>query len=101
MEAGIVDSYSNASGAGTIRSTSGSVLWFKYEDGQNMMSEPASMVPAFTGRHEQAEGHRLKVPRIGDAVLFSQQRHGLVWGYVRHFVDLAEHRFGTDFAAPQ
>lgn len=100
MEAGIVIKYNTSGRDGVIETIDGSQLYFTYAQGQNMMCGDTMKTPQFTGHHEQPTGHSLKVPRLGDPVAFSRTgpTHVKVWGYLQHFVDLAERKNRTSFA---
>jgi len=87
--------------AGAITAPGGQQYYFDYVVGENLMMCDDSPVPLFTGHHEQPEGSRLKLPMVGDAVVFVPDAEGAssvrVWGYASHFVYLTERRYGSGF----
>jgi hypothetical protein len=99
MEIGLVSKYNDIGQRGVIVSPHGDAHSFRYIDGQSMMSGDDLMVPLFTGRHDQRSGFQLKVPRVGDAVIFAGKpgENYVVWGYLQHFLDLVERKYGSDF----
>jgi len=100
-EAGIVSKYNDIKQRGVIASSDGRTHRFRFTDGQNMMSGDDLVVPRFTGRHDQPPGFRLKVPRVGDAVIFTAKpRQGYItWGYMQHYLYLVERKHGSEFLA--
>jgi hypothetical protein len=92
MQLATIQTYSLQSGEGTLQASDGDVLNFRYEQGQNMMTDELSPVPRFTGRHCQPLGYQLKPPEVGDLVLCERYEEGreiMRWGYVTHYDMLA------------
>ncbi len=100
MQVGYVRDYDATKQRGRIMSGSGRVISFLYVDGQNMAIESDGLEgPRFTGHHQQNTPNVLKTPAVGDAVLFVQRgSRAATWAYARHYLDLLERRFGTQFA---
>lgn len=101
MNLGIVTTFDNDKQSGEIADTLGNKLMFYYKDGQNMVYGDDLVTPKFSGHHEQPSGYSLKLPAVGDSVSFAKPDKGMVnvWGYARHFTDLAEKQHGTGFTA--
>lgn len=101
MEVGVVTAFDLFTHTGVISTSEGNEYSFAYQQGQNQAYGPGLDSPVFSGRHEQPAGFGLKLPRPGDPVLFQlSASDGIsVWGYLRHYLDLAEHRHGTQFVS--
>ncbi len=87
---------------GTAKSSEGKTYQLQYSDGQNLFSDEEHSAPTLTGQHEQPAGYQLKVPQVGDPVLIklpSSIEDTYHWCYMRHYVDIAERRYGTAFIA--
>jgi hypothetical protein len=99
MNTGIVTAYDNDLQSGEITDTVGETFLFYYKDGQNMIYGDGLATPQFSGHHNQPDGSALKLPDVGDAVCFTKPDKDSikVWGYARHFIDLAEKRHSTRF----
>ena len=99
MQLGMVTDYNEELGNGSIANISGEIFSFSYKDGQNMQYGEDIETPQFTGHQQQPVGFYLKVPETGDPVTFIPSARGVVkvWGYARHFVELAERRHSTRF----
>lgn len=85
---------------GTAKSSEGKTYQLQYSDGQNLFSDEEHSVPTLTGHHEQPVGYQLKVPQVGDPVLIKLSsiiEDTYNWCYMRHYVDIAERRYGTAF----
>lgn len=98
---GLVSKYDEATQVGCITTPEGCSYDFRYVDGQNMMSGDDLAVPRFSGHHSQPRGFRLKLPKAGDPVVFTiAWQSGVVatWGYMHHFLDLTERKYGPTFA---
>ena|SRR5579862_26968 len=101
MDVGIISKYVLRSRRGEIRNSAGNVFRFTYEQGQSIALDngderPSS--PALSGTHTQPGNAALKVPRVGDPVVFHAEGHSVAaWGYLHQFVFAAEHRYGTEF----
>ena len=97
---GIVTAYDNNKQSGEITDTAGNKMNFYYKDGQSLIYGNSLVIPQFSGHHDRPTGYALKVPAIGDAICFTKLNKGMVkvWGYVRHFIDLTERQYGTNFA---
>jgi hypothetical protein len=94
MEVGLIVGFDPDTEHGSILSSEGEVLRFSFEDGQNFCSVSALSVPQFTGRHDQPGDFKLKMPKLGDPVVFvSGGRNGPVqaWGYAESFVAICAH----------
>lgn len=98
MTIGVITTYNSSKESGEITDTDGNVLVFLYKDGQNMKSGEDLITPQLTGHHAQPKGYSLKIPMIGDPVVFNGTNKVTEWGYTRHFVELAERQYGTLFA---
>jgi hypothetical protein len=98
MKLGIITNYDKSKESGEITDTDGHVLEFHYKDGQNMKYGEDLITPQLTGHHEQPEGYALKTPMIGDPVAYIGLDIVTSWGYARSFVELAERKYGTNFA---
>lgn len=101
LEAVIVD-WHDAERAGTARSTDGQEYPLRYHDGQSFYTSDQRSIPALTGRHDQSAGGELKMPEVGDPVLIQlpTSQHGRChWGYMRHYLELVERRYGTRFVS--
>ena len=103
MLLGIVTTYNDKEGRGTITvaGTSGKQYSFQYARGSNMMMLAYIPQPVLTYHHEQPGTSQLKIPRIGDPVTIEISRESQevsAWGYVQHFVDLTERRYGRTFS---
>jgi hypothetical protein len=101
MNFGIVTAIEASTATGEIMSCDGAVYPFAYRRGQNVASSATTPVPQLSGYHAQPQGFQLKLPRVGDPILFRESPDGVVsaWGYARHFIELAERRFGTEFTS--
>ena len=87
---------------GTARSADGQEYTLHYNAGQSFYTSDDHPLPRLTGKHEQPDGYQLKVPQVGDPVLIQLPLHEqkeVYWGYMRHYIDLVEHRYGTAFVA--
>jgi hypothetical protein len=96
----IVMHWDYSSGSGEVSSSDGLTYRVFYSNGQTFALDKDCLLPFLSGSHDQlADGH-LKVPKIGDPILLQvsdvapDQVH---WGYLRHYLELAERRYGTDF----
>jgi hypothetical protein len=101
IEAVFID-WDNALLTGTARSADGQEYELRYDDGQSFYTSDDHPLPQLTGKHKQPTGYHLKVPQVGDPILIQfpllrqTQAH---WGYMRHYIDLVERRYGTAFVA--
>ena len=99
MEVGVVSSFNTVMQTGVIAATAGRSYSFRYGQGQSFMYGADLATPVLSGRHLQPAGSGLKLPRPGDAVICRVvDGHIEAWGYLRHYSDLVERRFGTEFA---
>lgn len=86
---------------GIARSSDGQEYPLHYCDGQSWYVDQEHPLPQLTGHHEQPDSGQLKVPTVGDPVLIEVsdtlrfQRHH--WAYLRHYLELVERQFGTEF----
>lgn len=103
MEIGIVTSYDQSTQVGEITSPTGELFAFEYKNGQHLKTGNDIVTPQFTGRHAQPKGYSLKIPRLGDPVIFIRSNDNKTmiktWGYGRHFVNAAEYKYGTEFVS--
>jgi hypothetical protein len=86
--------------AGIARSIEGYDYQLRYRDGQSFYTSDDYPFPKLTGRHAQPAGYHLKVPEVGDPVLVQLTSPGQAkthWGYMRHYIDLVERRYGSRF----
>jgi hypothetical protein len=98
MRLGLIVTYSPRSRSGLIADAEGSSWRFKYAQGQSLAIGKHDSIPMLTGRHTQAIGFALKEPRVGDAIIFEAVANAVCgWGYLRHWLELVEQRYGTDF----
>lgn len=99
MEIGMVDSYDGTTSSGVAVTTDGEKLELLYEDGQNWVFNQGTSTPTLSGKHGQPEGFSLKHPDTGDPVAFIREGNGSIeaWGYLHHYVGLAERRHPTRF----
>jgi len=106
MVAAVITDWDTTLLAGTASSTDGQAYILRYRDGQSFYTSDNQHLPRLTGKHQQQPGYQLKVPQVGDPVLIQLPSPGQTithWGYMRHYVDVAERRYGTAFvtaAAP-
>ena len=100
MELGIVTRFDAKAGTGHLTALDGQEYVFKFGRGQNMMLLHGTLLPQFTGRHSQPGRFALKEPVEGDAVIVQTSEHSdiVVWGYVHHFLDIIERRYGSTFS---
>ena len=84
---------------GITTSVDGCRYQLRYQDGQSFYTSDDYPLPRLTGKHEQPAGHQLKMPEVGDSVLIELASSGQIihWGYMRHYLDLVERRYGTSF----
>jgi hypothetical protein len=99
----VVIKWDNKTQTGIAKSASGDEFILRYPDGQNMYTTDDAPIPQFTGSHKQAKGYRLKMPMVGDPLLIDMDEGVQVahprWGYMRHYIDLMERRYGTQFVS--
>jgi hypothetical protein len=101
MDVGVISKYVFETQQGEIRDSEGNILPFIYEQGQSIAvdgvgGQPTS--PTLSGSHSQPGDAALKIPRIGDPVVFKAKDHSVVaWGYLHQFVFASERRYGTEF----
>lgn len=96
----IICNWDDKTMTGIARSANGRSYRIRYIDGESFASSAARPIPVLTGRHVQVADGTLKVPAIGDPVLIQTPPapHAKVrWGYMRHYLDMVEERFGTRF----
>lgn len=98
MKLGVITAYDSSKESGEVTDTYGKVFVFNYKDGQNMESGGDLITPKLTGRHSQPKGYKLKTPMVGDPIAFYGSKKVTRWGYARHFVDLAERQYDTNFS---
>ncbi|MFB9728696.1 hypothetical protein [Haloechinothrix salitolerans] len=99
MHLGIVASFNSGTGVGEIVYRGGSRVQFRFSDGRSIVYGTDLAIPTFSNQQAQPMGHSLKIPRVGDPVVFAkgQGEEAPTWGYARHVVDAVERRFGTEF----
>lgn len=98
----VITEWNNTLLAGTASSADGQVYTLHYRNGQSFYTSDDHPLPRLTGKHDQPTGYQLKVPEVGDPVLIQLPSPGQVkthWGYMRHYLDLVERRYGTSFVA--
>lgn len=69
---------------------------FDYSGGRTIVSSNNMPEPVL-GRHTQPSGFELKVPRVGDSVVFTIIDSGVQWGYAEHYVDASLRRAPSEF----
>lgn len=87
---------------GTAMSSDGQTYRLGYSAGQSFTFDETHQTPKLSGHHDQAPGYQLKYPEVGDAVLVQLSRSNHAepyWGYLRHYLELVERRYGTRFIA--
>lgn len=90
--------------AGVARSSHGRDYHVLYINGQSFSTCDDSAIPVLSGKHAQGHGYALKVPEVGDPVLMDLHMPNdeePIWGYMRHYIELVEGRYGTRFLLPQ
>ncbi len=103
MQIGIVLTWESTSNSGSILSSRTEVS-FNYGSGRSVISSSSEHEPELSSTHNQGDGFKLKLPRIGDSVVFFTAPDGSVqsWGYAEHYVGAAVRKFGSGFIlAPQ
>jgi hypothetical protein len=66
------------------------------------MSAKGSLAPRLTGHHSQPFGGKLRMPKVGDAIIITEyegRRGHRIWAYMDHYIDMVKH--GLEIAAAE
>lgn len=86
MQIGVVSRFDEFSQTGEITTPNSSRHQFLFSNGQSMMIDESHLCPRLSGKHLQGRGYHLKLPKVGDAVVFELlSGSDLRWGYADHF----------------
>lgn len=95
MNIGIVVLWDGEQRVGLITSN-GETYRFAYAGGRTIIVEGDRTEPEF-GTHDQPAGFALKVPRVGDIVVFIAVDSDLTWGYAEHYLSAATRKTSSAF----
>ena len=67
-----------------------------YLNGKNIVSGSRMLEPRL-GHHDQPDGFELKIPQVGDVVVFAATRSIAEWAYAEHYLTAATRKFPSEF----
>jgi hypothetical protein len=101
MHVGVIISFNDRTETGILQSSDGEGhdISFKYCNGSTVAISDSEKSPYLTDRKPTRPGTSLKVPRLGDPIVFTMGRNDSAesWAYAETYVDLCRRKYSSEF----